>query len=786
MKARKRSATTATPKPTAKRGFIAKLFGLGQELPGPSNPPSLYPPSPNAYEGVRPEDLLSAHPDKLGGLHADFAQFYPEWEHLRPGIDRLLLNVAAHVQQLPASRAHHHSEQGGLFAHILEVALIALHRRHEYNPRFGLYGGDAFVAEVAWPLSVLIGALLHDIAKPAFLMKVYAEPRASGLDHRRSWNPYTESLYAYMTKNEAQHVFVEWLENRGNMEHDFFAGLWMLRIVPRELIDILYRADIRFLYWLECFLTDRPDPLGKKNILAEVVKWADQRSAREDVESQNISYRWGLSESVAHIFRTFASTQRWNAENAMFWLGALEGSPDERAPMWIITKENIAAFREYAKPYFPPQVGLTYDAAAITQHLVAGGIGVDLSDYPSDTGADTSDPGSRSRNMPTISCRVRHEKLDHHFQHVLFLVPQYVFAKVPNGPVPRLELFAPNGAPSRKKPITIASAKLHRSDPASDPRDIIAPAERPSPVTAASASTPPPAPAAPSADVEAEPRVAHPILGTPSLEAKDDQADADEPQEFDGASIHAADTGVYPDEDDDAESNDGGATNVDPADDDGDGSLDDPFAPIGVPKDSAAHTVPGASPSKRKKGGGGQGASSTHAAVSARLAPSIPQWQFLANWSDEHDRDALTHLVVAFLLERAYRAAGGKVPEKLWGGAWRSLCLKYEDFPRQRRIPLDVIEEGHTEFLSIMRQVEPIYHGFVEDCWPSADPRTLIASQASSAGAFVLGPDGISAGASVSVKLSETGLSELRKFMRQLHPEHRNHDQRSSLDADET
>lgn len=129
-----KSTASASKRPS----IIARLFGSKPSEQLPMHAPSRYPPAPNAYEGVRPEDLLEAHPDKVGAIHADFAQFYVEWPNLRSGIDRLLLNVAAHLQQLPASRAHHHSEQGGLFAHVMEVALIALHRRHEYNPRFGL------------------------------------------------------------------------------------------------------------------------------------------------------------------------------------------------------------------------------------------------------------------------------------------------------------------------------------------------------------------------------------------------------------------------------------------------------------------------------------------------------------------------------------------------------------------------------------------------------------------------------------------------------------------------
>lgn len=839
--------TTNTP-PT----FFARLLSRSATPEGPKNEPSSYPPAQHAYVGVPPDRLVRAHGDKFGAIHADFAQFYPQWPELRGGIDRLLLNVAAHVQQLPASRNHHHREEGGLFAHILEVALIALNRRQEYNPRFGLYGSATFLAEVAWPLSVLIAAMLHDIAKPAYSMRVFAESRGTGIDRRKAWNPYTQSLYKFMTDRGTDRVYVDWLDERGNGDHDMFAAIWLLRLVPEELMHILHAAPERFLFWLQRFLTDRPDPLGKKNILGEVVRWADHRSSREDVTANNISYRWGLSDSVSHIFRTFAAQSAWNQDKAMFWLGKLENDPNQLAPLWILTAENCIAFKKFAEPFFPPNIGLGYDRVEIAQHLVAGGVAFN---------AKGIDLDNDKLAMPSAKCRVVFGDLDHVFPHVLFLYPAQVFADIPPAKVARIGIIKgdmPDGffpptleasidgkvveqplLPAERTPTVPAPSpvgatetndtKAALSDPASA-RDRGAPA--PSSSTPANGS---------GLSVSAEEGLASTSTlperangKSPSKVADDNTekvgADAritpssgkpESTSEVDGTNVQHTATSVSVDETDDEERpiieidaedlNDsdgdeaGDGDEVDEADgtpvdatvidvasdedgpDDGGSAVDDldartvtgssaeavdpgdPFAPIGrssvpaapPPPTSSAPATTGAPEERIDKIAGGS---------SAEL---LRKWRFLGLWSDEHDPDALTHLVIAFLLESAYRQAAGAVPERLWGGLWRQKLEDDPKFPHKRMVPLKVISDGHRAFHAIMGRLDPHYQGFVEDCWPTPDPRSLIGCQKTEAGAFVLGPNAFPRSAEPSVKLSQAGITEIRRFLPYLHTSHR-------------
>ncbi len=169
--------------------------------------------------------------------YADELQFFFNRLALsKEEIDDLLMPVLARfinlVNVLPASETHHHSGACGLFVHSVQCAAAAvmvaeqrlldrdasLRQRYQDRPR--------------WLVAAGVMGLVHDAGK-VFDVEVLDEAG-------RSWDPFSESLWQWTRRVNAQRLFVVWRKNRIHKQHELRSVRLAYRcLFTNELIGYL-------------------------------------------------------------------------------------------------------------------------------------------------------------------------------------------------------------------------------------------------------------------------------------------------------------------------------------------------------------------------------------------------------------------------------------------------------------------------------------------------------------------------------------------------------------------
>jgi conjugal transfer pilus assembly protein TraI len=235
-----------------------------------------YPTHPKGLPFVDPAKMLLEHNEHMRRIKdqaiatpEDFEKFY------RP----MILRFASFVQLLPASQAHHHHDQGGLFRHSLEVG----HRALELADRVLLTGArtprQRRELEPRWQFAVFAAALCHDGGKPIYDMTV------SNYERTLAWKPLSEDLYTWGTKHKLNGCHIDWREGRGR-QHTSLAILLMDRIITRESMEWVELSGMDLVTWLTESLTYNPGP---QNLIHDLVIKADQFSVERNLKSIGVS-----------------------------------------------------------------------------------------------------------------------------------------------------------------------------------------------------------------------------------------------------------------------------------------------------------------------------------------------------------------------------------------------------------------------------------------------------------------------------------------------------------------
>ncbi len=169
------------------------------------------------------------------------------------------------VLDLPASEEHHHSREGGLFSHSLDVALRALLGFKGFSFKVKTAdgvrdAGQTFRQKPSWQYGVLVSALLHDIGK-VFDVEVTA--------NSVSWQPAQENLCDFALKHPS--FSIAWFPNRGKQHKELGAAIVLKLLVQKDL-DLMGRN----VFWnvLNSF-AQIPDI---NNFIASIVDKADRES----------------------------------------------------------------------------------------------------------------------------------------------------------------------------------------------------------------------------------------------------------------------------------------------------------------------------------------------------------------------------------------------------------------------------------------------------------------------------------------------------------------------------
>ena len=219
-------------------------------------------------EYVSFDEIMGRHAETVGTIREYVADEDAFGRHYRPLIERL----ARYVYTLPASEAHHHRGEGGLFEHSIQAAMNGMRAfdAHPIRVRDGF--GYTVISEThrempRWKLALFVALLLHDVGK-VFTMTV----RAAG----QEWDPLTRPLYDFLRRDAGTFSYeVEWARGRGRT-HEKFTPLVFPLLVGRE--------ERRFLGLHLCaMVVDAITPMPQQdNWMRAFVAQADQQSVSED------------------------------------------------------------------------------------------------------------------------------------------------------------------------------------------------------------------------------------------------------------------------------------------------------------------------------------------------------------------------------------------------------------------------------------------------------------------------------------------------------------------------
>lgn len=179
---------------------------------------------------------------------------------------------ARFIQQLPASEVHHHAGNGGLLTHSLEVCVLALRIRRSYLLSAQEGAESCAKKQDLWTYAVFLGALCHDLAKPAVTQRVdiYARPGADAV----RWSPYggfMDELGAYYRT-----AFVQ-----GNVHHlhEKITPLLISRIIPKQGMQWLNSDPMIFAQWLAAITGD----YSNADAIGTIVSQADGQSVSKNL-----------------------------------------------------------------------------------------------------------------------------------------------------------------------------------------------------------------------------------------------------------------------------------------------------------------------------------------------------------------------------------------------------------------------------------------------------------------------------------------------------------------------
>lgn len=233
--------------------------------------------------------------------------------------NRLLLpvleNYAAFVHLLPASEAHHHRGAGGLFRHGLEAAFAAAQASD--GVIFAIDGTPRQRRdnEPRWRLASTIAGLLHDVGKPLSDMSI------TNKDGTLTWNPYTEFLHDWTTRNKVDRYFLRWRDRR-HKRHEQFSLLTVDRIIPVATREYIAEPGPKI---MEALL-EAVSGTSISNPVTKLMMFADKESVQRDLKQSRLNvdefaYGVPVERYVFDAIRRLVNTGRWtvNEKGAKVW-----------------------------------------------------------------------------------------------------------------------------------------------------------------------------------------------------------------------------------------------------------------------------------------------------------------------------------------------------------------------------------------------------------------------------------------------------------------------------------
>ena len=271
-----------------------------------------YPPFMEGLPIYPPATLLATQKELVGGIRQIIANESLLEEHYIPAMMRL----AALVQLLPASQAHHHRGAGGMLRHSLEVGLWALQQTEGKLIRGVVTPQQRHIIEPRWKLTVFLAGICHDLGK------VVTDIAVTDRENKLKWRPYHQGLYDWAKSNSVNNYFLHWQEGRGK-KHTNVSSTLINTVIKENTLDWISDGGTEAVIWLTESLNNNP---GSTNQIHNFVVKADQLSVERDLKSMGVAmagYEIGVpvERYLTDIMRRLVQEGIWriNEPSARVW-----------------------------------------------------------------------------------------------------------------------------------------------------------------------------------------------------------------------------------------------------------------------------------------------------------------------------------------------------------------------------------------------------------------------------------------------------------------------------------
>ncbi|MEQ1526438.1 MAG: MobH family relaxase [Gallionella sp.] len=289
-----------------------------------------YPPFMEGLPVYSPETLLATQKELIDGLRQIIANETLLTEYYMPA----MLRLAALVQLLPASQAHHHRGAGGMLRHSLEVGLWSLQQTEGKLIRGVVTPQERRIVEPRWKLTVFLAGICHDLGK------VVTDISVTNRENDLKWRPYHQPLYVWAEVHGITHYFLHWQEGRGK-KHTSVSSTLINTVINEATMGWINDGGTDAVIWLTESLNNNP---GSTNQIHNFVVKADQMSVERDLKSMGVAmagYEIGVpvERYLTDIMRRLVQEGIWriNEPSARVW--NLEGTT---YLVWPMAGEEIS------------------------------------------------------------------------------------------------------------------------------------------------------------------------------------------------------------------------------------------------------------------------------------------------------------------------------------------------------------------------------------------------------------------------------------------------------------
>lgn len=271
--------------------------------------------------GIQPlsiDDILAPHRSRIKSICLRLAlkKAHPRF-NAEKMVEAVIRNVAEYIHLLPASENYHHESVGGLLAHSLEVAEIALGRALSSSLKPVSYPDLEQVRRERFLYAVFVAGLLHDIGKAFTDMRVYDLHNGNSV-----WEPRRMSLTKWARDNNVQTYRVEYIAGRNYSDHERVPTYVMQSVLTDEAKEYLSNRQLDdFFFEIDQAISHYMTSDGYIN---DALRHADSHSTLKDLTGRTLQETGrrenSLATNIVKTLRRLCATWTVNQEGGELWM----------------------------------------------------------------------------------------------------------------------------------------------------------------------------------------------------------------------------------------------------------------------------------------------------------------------------------------------------------------------------------------------------------------------------------------------------------------------------------